>query len=185
MLVRTVLTLLIFTTSSVALAREPGPVRGYSGGLAPGLLAARAAQSSATGEPVYSEPGTPSSVSPPSATAPPQSIRPPRMQASEWEREGRKLKAQTAVSWVFTAIGVVGTAVPLAMLRRCDEADRTRMMDCSDERRTAAIAAPLFGALTLASIIPAIIYSTRLSRHNRYSGMARFNVSPGGVQIRF
>ncbi|MCY0987830.1 hypothetical protein OV203_11895 [Nannocystis sp. ILAH1] len=185
MLVRTVLTLLLFTTSTVAAAREPAPVRGYSGGLAPGLLAARAAQSPATGEPVLTEPSTPSSVSPPSATPPPQSIRPPRMQASEWEREGRKLKAQTAVSWVLTTVGVVGTAVPLAMLRRCDEADRTRVMDCSDERRTAAIAAPIFGALTLASIIPAIIYSTRLSRHNRYSGMARFNVTPGGVQLRF
>ncbi|PCC68390.1 hypothetical protein SAMN02745121_05044 [Nannocystis exedens] len=183
MLVRTVLTLLIFTTSTVAAAREPAP--GYSGGLAPGLLAARAAQSPGTGEPVVTEPTTPSSVSPPSATPPPQSIRPPRMQASEWDRERRKLQAQTAVSWVLTGIGVAGTAVPLVLLRRCDEADRTRTMDCSQERRTAAIAAPIFGALTLASIIPAIIYSTRLARHNRYSGMARFNVTPGGVQIRF
>ncbi|WAS96816.1 hypothetical protein [Nannocystis punicea] len=184
MLVRTVLTLLIFTTSTVALAREPAqPVR-YSGGLAPRLLAARTAQSPGTSEPVLTEPSTPSSVSPPSATPPPQSIRPPRIQASEWERERKKLQAQTAVSWVFTSIGVVGTAVPLALLRRCDET-HARHADCNGERQTAAVAAPIFGALTIASIIPAIVYSARLARHNRYSGMARFNVTPGGVQIRF
>lgn len=184
MLVRTVLTLLIFTTSTVALAREPAPARaGYSGGLAPALLAARAVDPMT--EPVYSEPTTPSSASPPLTTPPPQNIRPPRMQATEWEREKRKLQAQTGVSWALTLIGVAGTAIPLGMLRRCDEADRTRVMDCSQERRTAAIAAPVFGALTLAAIIPAIVYSTRLTRHNRYSGMARLGVSPGGVLIRF
>lgn len=184
MLVRTVLTVLIFTTSTVAVAREPAPIRpGYSGGLAPALLAARAVDP--VTEPVYSEPTTPSSASPPLATPPPQNIRPPRIAADEWQREKKKLQAQTAVSWVFTLIGLTGTAVPLAVLRRCDEADRTRVMDCSQERRTAAIAAPVFGALTIASIIPAIVYSSRLARHNRYSGMARFNVTPGGVLIRF
>ncbi|MDC0716342.1 hypothetical protein [Nannocystis bainbridge] len=187
MFVRTVLTLVLFTTSTVAVAREPvPPVRsGYAGGLAPVLLAARTPQSPDTSEPVLTEPTTPSSVSPPSATPPPQSIRPPRIQAHEWERERRKLRAQTAVSWVLTGIGMAGTAVPLGMLRRCDDLDRTRAVDCSQERRTAAIAAPIFGALTLAAIIPAIIYTTRLSRHNRYSGMARLGASPGGLLIRF
>lgn len=187
MLARTVLTLLIFTTTStVAVAREPlQPGRaGYAGGLAPALLAARAADPLT--EPVYSEPTTTEPITTePLSTPPPQNIRPPQIQASEWERERKKLQAKTAVTWVLTGIGAAGVAVPLAMLRACDEADRTRVMDCSQERQTAGIAAPIFGALALASIIPAIVYSTRLSRHNRYSGMARLGFSPGGVMLRF
>jgi hypothetical protein len=212
MLVRSILTLLIFTSSTVAAAREPAPLRtGYSGGLAPTLLAARAADPMIQPPPDYDDPdygsdptapdpttatdpitGEPLTTSPTETTAPmittspPQNIRPPKMPVDEWEREKRKLQAKTAVTWVLTGVGIAGVAVPLAMLRACDEADRTRVMDCSQERTTAAIAAPIFGALTLASVIPAIVYSTRLARHNRYySGLARVGVSPGGLVLRF
>lgn len=205
MLARTVLTLLIFTTSTVAGAREPAqPVRStYSGGLAPALLAAQPLTEPETTEPTYNEPTynepmtepgltdptlteptTPSTTSP-LVTPEPRNIRPPRLQAAEWEREKRKLQAQTAVTWVLTGIGIAGTAVPLALLRACDEADRVRERDCSQERQTAMIASPIFGALTVASVIPAIIYSTRLSRHNRYSGLARITPTGNGIMIRF
>lgn len=215
MLARTVLTLLIFTTSTVAGAREPAqPVRStYSGGLAPALLAARAADpmddpelteptynDPTYNEPEYSEPeyrdptltdpSTGTTTTTPSTTTQlttptPTNVRPPRLQAAEWEREKRKLQAQTAVPWVLTGIGIAGVAIPLAMLRACNEADRTRDVDCRQERQAAMIGAPIAGALTVASIIPAIIYSTRLARHNRYSGLARVSPAPGGVMVRF
>jgi hypothetical protein len=182
MFARSVLTLLLCTTSTLALAREPirtGAV--YSGGVAPVLLAAHAQDPMS--EPVYSPEGEATTGI---TTPPPQNIRPPKLDMSEWQRERRKLQAQTAVSWIFTGIGIAGAATTMAIFRGCKEADRTRDVDCRQERQLATIGAPIFGALAVASLIPAIVYSARLGRHNRYySEMARVSVSPGGLVLRF
>ncbi|HEY8376762.1 MAG TPA: hypothetical protein VIK91_09750 [Nannocystis sp.] len=185
MFARTVLTLLLCTTSTVALAGEPLRADAtFSGGLAPALLAERTAQDPMRDptmeQPLYPEERTELT------TPPPQNIRPPKLDLNEWQREKRKLQAQTAVSWIFTGIGAAGVATTLAVFRACREADRTRDVDCSQERQVAQIGAPIFGALTVASLIPAIVYSARLSRHNRYySEMARIQVTPGGLLFRF
>ncbi|MFY0535334.1 hypothetical protein [Nannocystis pusilla] len=107
----------------------------------------------------------------------------------DWKTEQRFLQAGTGTSWALAGLGTIGMAVPLAMLNRCNNAsDAGAMVDCSQERRTAGIMAPILGVLTVAAIVPAVMFTRRLVKHdNKKPGKQRtaFGVNAGGLQLQF
>lgn len=58
-------------------------------------------------------------------------------------------------------------------------------VDCSGERRAAGITTPLIVVLTLASLVPAVLFSRRLAKHSRERHTARLRVAPGGLALDF
>jgi hypothetical protein len=107
---------------------------------------------------------------------------PPVVPERVWRAQLRRLKAQAAVSWTFAAIGLVGLAVPIVMLSRC-EGD-AQLRECP-HWRGAVIAAPIFGTLALASLVPAVIFTDRLVYHRRPERRPRLGMSSGGLVLRF
>src|SRR5690606_32195953 len=68
----------------------------------------------------------------------------PASMRRDWQTEHRWLQAGTGVSWVLVGLGTIGTIVPLSTLRRCNTAAAAGAdIDCSGERRTAAITTPI------------------------------------------
>lgn len=107
---------------------------------------------------------------------------PPAVPEHVWQAQLRKLRMQTAVSWSLAAVGLTGFLVPLALLSRC--AEDASFRDCP-EGRGALIMTPIFGALTLASLVPAVIFTDRLVYHRRPERRVRMTWSAGGVVVRF
>lgn len=169
MLARSCLTLLLCCTSTLAMAKEPAM---RAEGPAP-LALRRTAEPAPEAGPIL-------------RNAP--DLTPDRMQR-DWKTEQRWLQAGTGVSWVLAGLGTIGFIVPLSMLSRCNRAqDAGAILDCSQERRTAGVMAPILGVLTVAAIIPAVMFTRRLVKHddkrpNRQS--ARLGVTPGGLSLQF
>lgn len=107
---------------------------------------------------------------------------PPAVPEHVWQTQLRRLRVQTAVSWTLAAVGITGLIVPIALVSRCDEDARFR--ECP-EGRGALIAMPIFGALALASLVPAVIFTDRLVYHRRPERRVRMAVSPNGIELRF
>lgn len=175
MLIRSCLTLLLYTTSTVALALPAEGPRVRVAAPPPTILAA-----------------------PSGATAPPRSdgaapLAPlerdltPSGTRGDWATEHRWLQAGTGVSWSLFGLGLIGFIVPLGMLGSCNAAGDQpgSTVDCSGERRAAGITTPIIGVLTLASLVPAILFSRRLARHSRERATARLRLSPGGLALDF
>lgn len=169
MFARTCLTLTLCFTSTLAAAKEPAR---RAEGPMPAALAKRTA-----------EPPPPTSAPPPRQTQP--DLTPATMKR-DWQTEYKWLQAGTAVSWILVGLGTIGTIVPLSTLRRCNVADAAGAnIDCSLERRTASITTPIVGLLTLAALVPAIMFTTRLSKHRAERPMAKLQLAPGGMALHF
>lgn len=169
MLARSCLTLLLCCTTTLAAAKEPAQVAE-----GPALAARKTAPE---GEPA-----------PILGTRAPD-ITPPDMRR-DWKTEQRFLQAGTGASWVLAGLGSIGFIVPLAMLNRCNQANEAgAMVDCSQERRTAGVMAPILGVLTLAALVPAVMFTRRLVKHDDKRpgkrATARLGVTPGGLSLQF
>ncbi|HEY8378488.1 MAG TPA: hypothetical protein VIK91_18465 [Nannocystis sp.] len=104
----------------------------------------------------------------------------------DWQTEHRFLQAGTGVSWSLVGLGILGMAIPLGMLSRCNAAsDLGGDVDCSPERRVAAITSPILGIMTLAALVPAVLFTRKLVRHKRERPVARLQVAPGGLAVQF
>lgn len=125
---------------------------------------------------------SPPERAPPALAVPPPDLEPPALSEQVWRWQLRRLKIQTAVSWTFAAIGLAGLVVPIAILSRCPEDGG---LDRCPHGREALIAAPIFGTLALASLIPAIIYTDRLVYHQRPERAPQLKMSAGGLVLRF
>lgn len=165
MLIRSFLTLFVYTTSTIAAAQQPGAPAGETPAATP--------QEGPRAE----------GKSPTSSLVP--DITPPAARR-DWQTEHRFLQAGTGVSWTLVGLGVLGMAIPLGMLSRCNATERLGgEVDCGSERRTAAITAPILGIMTLASLVPAVLFTRRLANHKRERGVARLQFTPGGVALQF
>lgn len=112
-------------------------------------------------------------------------ITPPLMRR-DWQAEHRFLQAGTGVSWTLVGLGIIGMAIPLGMLSRCNQtAQLGAEVDCADERRAAGITAPILGVMTLASLVPAVLFTRKLIRHRNERPTAELRFAPGGVVLRF
>ncbi|MCY1055334.1 hypothetical protein [Nannocystis sp. SCPEA4] len=175
MLARSCLTLLLCCTSTLAAAKEPAQVAAAQGPVAR-PLAARNVEPANQPTPLI-PPGREPDLVPPDYKR-------------DWQSEQRFLQAGTGVSWALAGLGTIGMAIPLGMLNRCNQAaDRGAMIDCSQERRTAGIMAPILGVLTIAAIVPAVMFTRRLVKHdNKKPGKQRrtaFGVNAGGLALQF
>lgn len=174
MFIRSCLTLLIYTTSTLALARElPADARAAPKAPTIPSPALALAPSGATA------PGPASSSMEPDLT-------PPRARR-DWKTEHRWLQTGTGVTWSLVGLGVIGFIVPLGMLGSCNRAADApnATVDCSMERRTVGVSAPIIGVLTLASLVPAILFTRRLVRHQKERHTARLRIAPGGLALAF
>lgn len=100
-----------------------------------------------------------------------------------WQRQYRRLRAQTGVSWSLTAVGILGVTIPLAQLAKYPTESEFVLPDAGFAE---IITIPIFAALTAAALVPAIIYTGRLVRHRRHRPMhTRLHLAPGGVVLRF
>lgn len=131
-------------------------------------------------------PGLPAPGGPPPGAKTPVAVIPdmvpPVVPERVWQERLQRLKVQTALSWTFAAIGLVGLTVPIAMLARC-EGDA--QFEACPYWRGAVIAAPIFGALAVASLVPAVIFTDRLVYHRRPERRPRLGWGPGGVVLRY
>lgn len=160
MLIRSVLTTFVFTSSTLAGPAQPEAPAGAQ-------------------EPAGSEPRRPSTSELVPDITPPAARR-------DWQTEHRFLQAGTGVSWTLVGLGVLGMAIPLGMLSRCNSADQLGgEVDCSPERRVAAITSPILGVMTLASLVPAVLFTRRLIRHKRERPVAQLRFTPGGLALQF
>lgn len=171
MLARTCLSLTLCLTSTLAAAKEPAQ---RAEGPLPPTLARRDAEPQET------------STSPAPAARRNQPDLTPASMKRDWQTEHRWLQAGTGISWVLVGLGTIGTIVPLTTLRRCNTADAAGAdIDCSLERRTAAITTPIVGLLTVAALVPAIMFTTRLARHRSERPVARLRPAAGGLAVDF
>lgn len=113
-------------------------------------------------------------------------LTPPAVQR-DWDAERRWLLAGTGVTWTLVGLGVIGLVIPLSMLNSCNLADRRAdgALDCSPERRVAAVTTPIIGVLTLASLVPAVLFTRRLIKHKNQRETAHLRLAPGGLALRF
>lgn len=116
-----------------------------------------------------------------SAPGPEQAETPTAPDPAEqaWHRQHRRFQARAGVAWSFTAIGLLGMAIPLASLATC----RTRTDTC--ETFGALVAVPIFAAITAAALVPAVIVTDRLVEHRRRRPRVRVLVAPGGISLGF
>lgn len=100
-----------------------------------------------------------------------------------WQRRYRRLRAQTGVSWGLTAVGILGTVIPLAKLVSYGKQPG---FIGPDTGFVEIITIPMFAALTAAALVPAIIYTSRLVDHRRRRPIhAHLQPAPGGILLRF
>lgn len=113
-------------------------------------------------------------------------LTPPAV-ARDWDAEHRWLQAGTGVTWTLVGLGVIGMIIPLSMLSTCNRADSRAdgSLDCSPERRVVGVTAPIIGVLTLASLVPAVLFTRRLAQHNKQRRTAQLHLAPGGLALRF
>lgn len=112
-------------------------------------------------------------------------ITPPLMRR-DWQAEHRFLQAGTGVSWTLVGLGIIGMAIPLGMLSRCNNtAELGGDVECAPERRVAGVTAPILGVMTLASLVPAVLFTRKLVRHRNERPTAELRFAPGGVVLRF
>lgn len=122
---------------------------------------------------------------PPIYAVSPPDLVPPVVPERVWQAQRRKLRIQVGVAWTFTAIGLVGLTIPLVVLGTCDPTvPGSRIRDCP-ERVGSLIAAPIFGALTAASLVPAVIFTDRLVYQRTPERAPQLGVAPGGLLLRF
>lgn len=130
------------------------------------------------------EPPPPTVPTPMIAITPPD-LLPPVIPERQWRAERRKVKIQAAVSWTVAIVGLVGTAVPLAILGTCgDRHQGSFVRDCPD-RRGAEIAAPIFAAVAVAGLVPAAIFTDRLLYQRLPERAPQVGVGAGGLLLRF
>lgn len=112
-------------------------------------------------------------------------LTPPAMQR-DWNSERRFLQAGTGVAWTLVGLGTLGMAVSLGILANCNAANTLGAdVTCSSERRAAAITGPILGIMTLASLVPAVLFTRRLVRHKKEREVARLRFMPGGLAVQF
>lgn len=98
----------------------------------------------------------------------------------QWTARQRKLKIQLGVSAGFTAAFLLSGALPLAIPINCPDDPE---IDCEPYGRWIA-AAVMFPAALIAAI-PTAVYGVRLRRHNERRPVARVQLAPGGLVLRF
>lgn len=127
----------------------------------------------------------PQTVPTPMVAITPPDLLPPVIPERQWQAERRKVKIQAAVSWTVAIVGLVGTAVPLAILGTCgDQHHGSFVRDCPD-RRGALIAAPIFAAVALAGLVPAAIFTDRLLYQRIPERAPQLGFGAGGLLLRF
>ena len=131
------------------------------------------------------EPLPPGTAPTPMVAVTPPDLLPPVVPERVWQAQRRKTKIQAGVSWTFAGLGLIGTATPLVVLGTCgDQHTGSYVRDCP-ERLASQIAAPIFAALALASLIPAAIYTDRLMYQRMPERAPQLGVGPGGLMLRF
>lgn len=127
----------------------------------------------------------PRTVPTPMVAITPPDLLPPVIPERQWRAERRKLKIKAAASWTVAIVGLVGTAVPLALLGTCgDQHHGSFVRDCP-ERRGALIAAPIFAAVAIAGLVPAAIFTDRLLYQRIPERAPQVAVGVGGLLLRF
>lgn len=129
------------------------------------------------------EPTEPESVGAPVPAATPPDLVPPVVPAHVWRAERQRLKLQTALSWTFAAIGFIGVTTSLVLLGTCDEVGALKA-GCP-YRQGAMIAAPIFSAVTIGALVPAVLYTDRLVYHRVPDREIQLGLGPGGLLLRF
>ncbi|MEZ4453606.1 MAG: hypothetical protein R3B09_29395 [Nannocystaceae bacterium] len=97
---------------------------------------------------------------------------------SPWRAKERQLKIQTGISWSAVGLGVLSMVPSFVLIADC------RLHGCF-ELYFPIYALPVSGIVTLASLIPASIYTARLHRHRQRRPVARLQPGPGGLVLRF
>ncbi|MFY0541331.1 hypothetical protein [Nannocystis pusilla] len=127
----------------------------------------------------------PRTVPTPMVAITPPDLLPPVIPERQWRAERRKVKIKAAASWTVAIVGLVGTAVPLALLASCgDQHQGSYVRDCP-ERRGALIAAPIFAAVAIAGLVPAAIFTDRLLYQRIPERAPQVAVGAGGLLLRF
>lgn len=98
----------------------------------------------------------------------------------QWTQQRRKLRIQLGVSAGFTAAFLLSGTLALAIPVSCPD---DPLVDCEPYGRWIA-AAVMFPAALVAAI-PTAVYGVRLRRHNERRPVARMQLAPGGLAIRF
>ncbi|WAS97283.1 hypothetical protein [Nannocystis punicea] len=130
--------------------------------------------------------GEPRRVVPtPMVAVTPPDLLPPVIPEQKWRAERRKVKIQAAASWTVALIGLVGMAVPLVILGTCGDEQKGSYVRWCPERRGAQIAAPIFAAVALAGLVPAVIYTDRLLYQRIPARAPQLGLGPGGLLLRF
>lgn len=97
------------------------------------------------------------------------------------------MQAGTGVTWTLVGLGIIGMIIPMSMLSSCNRGD-TRAdgtLDCSPERRVVGVTTPIIGVLTLASLVPAVLFTRRLAQHDKQRRTAQLQLAPGGLALQF
>lgn len=173
MFARISVTLLFSLHSAIAAARPPVPAVPPPGRMALGVMAVDVAPAQA-----------PQGATPADQMVP--DLTPPAV-ARDRDAEHRWLQAGTGVTWTLVGLGIIGMIIPMSMLSSCNRAD-TRAdgtLDCSPERRVVGVTTPIIGVLTLASLVPAVLFTRRLAQHNKQRRTARLQLAPGGLALQF
>lgn len=96
-----------------------------------------------------------------------------------WEQRERRLRIQTGVSWSFVGLSLVSTLPTIIVARQCAKGG------CFEEY-VSVINLPLSATLFVASLIPALIYTYRLTEHRRtHNTSVRLEPGAGGLTLRF
>jgi hypothetical protein len=98
----------------------------------------------------------------------------------QWTQRQRKLRIQLGVSAGFTAAFLLSGTLVLAIPVSCPD---DPLIDCEPYGRWLAAAVMFPGALIAA--IPTAVYGVRLRRHNERRPVARMQLAPTGLAIRF
>jgi len=152
--------------------------------LAPDVARATPPSDEVMVRPDSEQPPPPVAPTPMVAVTPPD-LLPPVIPEQVWRAQQRKTKIQAGVSWTFAGLGLIGTAIPLVVLGTCgDQTTGSYARDCP-ERRPSQIAAPIFAALALASLVPAAIYTDRLMYQRMPERAPQLGLGPGGLLLRF
>ena len=119
---------------------------------------------------------------PPMLAVTPPDLVPPVVPARVWRAERRRLQVQTALSWTFAALGLVGLTTSLVLLGTCPDAATP---GSCPHRQGLMIAAPIFAVVTAGALVPAAIFTDRLVYHRVPRRELQLGLGVGGLLLRF
>lgn len=104
---------------------------------------------------------------------------------SPWRAKERRLKIQAGISWSFVGLGVLSTVPVFIAIAGCNAQAAAGEIGCF-EFPLPPIALPISAIVTVASLIPASIYTARLrTLRRRRPESARLQPAIGGLGVRF